>query len=172
MSRRRASTASASSTLVEIPQLGARGGGWVALQFGLMAVILVLGVAGPGWPDSARWWLKGAGALVALGGGVVIASAGRALGSGLTPFPRPLEAGELVEKGPYGVVRHPIYSGGALFLAGISLALSWWALVGTAVLTVVWALKARVEERFLSARYPAYAEYCERTRYRLCPFVY
>ena len=127
---------------------------------------------GPGWPDSARWWLKGAGALIAIGGGVVIASAARALGSGLTPFPRPAEAGELVEHGPYGVVRHPIYSGGILFLAGISLALSWWALVGTAVLAVVWALKARVEERFLEERYPGYADYRRRVRYRLVPFVY
>jgi protein-S-isoprenylcysteine O-methyltransferase Ste14 len=158
--------------LAEIPQLGARGGGWVGLQFALVAAILVLGVAGPGWPDSSRWWLKGTGALIAIGGAVVIASAARALGSGLTPFPRPAEGAELVEDGPYGVVRHPIYSGGILFVAGISLALSWWALVGTAALTAVWALKARVEERLLAARYPAYAEYCERTRYRLCPFVY
>jgi len=30
----------------------------------------------------------------------------------------------------------------------------------------------RKEERFLVARYPGYAGYCERTRYRLVPFVY
>jgi protein-S-isoprenylcysteine O-methyltransferase Ste14 len=158
--------------LAEIPQLGARGGGWVALQLALMAAILVLGVAGPGWPDPARWWLKGAGVLIAIGGGVVIASAARALGSGLTPFPRPAERGELVDRGPYGVVRHPIYSGAILFLAGISLALSWWALVGTAVLVAVWALKARVEERFLEEQYPGYEQYRRRVRYRLVPFVY
>jgi protein-S-isoprenylcysteine O-methyltransferase Ste14 len=29
-----------------------------------------------------------------------------------------------------------------------------------------------VEERFLRARYPGYAEYAARTRYRLFPFVY
>jgi len=37
---------------------------------------------------------------------------------------------------------------------------------------VVWALKASVEERFLTDRYPAYSDYCSRTRYRLVPFVY
>jgi protein-S-isoprenylcysteine O-methyltransferase Ste14 len=158
--------------LAEIPQLGARGGGWVALQFGLILVILALGVAGPGWPDSARWWLRGAGALVAICGGVVVTSAARLLGSSLTPFPRPAEGAALVEQGPYGVVRHPIYSGGLLFVAGVSLALSWWALAGTAVLAVVWGLKARVEERFLEERYPAYADYRARTRYRLVPYVY
>ena len=168
----KASTACASSILVEVPQLGTRGGGWVVLQFALIGAILVLGVAGPSWPDSARWWLKGAGALIAIGGGIVIASSARALGTGLTPFPRPTEDAELVDGGPYGVVRHPIYAGGILFLAGISLALSPWALAGTGALTVVWALKAGIEERFLDAKYPGYRDYRRRVRYRLCPFVY
>ena len=98
--------------------------------------------------------------------------AGRALGAGFTPFPKPADEGQLVEDGPYRVVRHPVYSGGILFAAGIALALSPWALVLTAVLAAVWALKARVEERFLAPRYPGYAEYCTRTRYRLVPYVY
>ena len=142
------------------------------LQFTLIALIFVLGVAGPGWPSSAHWPLKGLGVLIAIGGAVVIAKAGWALGSGLTPFPRPSEAGELVETGPYAVVRHPVYSGGILVFVGISLALSPWALIGTAALAVLWALKSRIEERFLLARYPAYAGYCRRTPYRLVPFVY
>ena len=158
--------------MVEVPSLGARGGGWVALQFVLFAAILVLGVAGPGWPDSARWWLKGVGVLLVFGGAFVFVSATRALGSGLTPFPRPADAAELVESGPYAIIRHPIYSGGILFFAGISLALSPGALAGTAALVVLFALKSRVEERFLVARYPVYDEYCARTRYRLVPFVY
>ena len=137
-----------------------------------MVAILVLGVAGPGWSDVARWWLKGAGVLLVFAGAFVIAKAARALGSGLTPFPKPADGGELVEDGPYAVVRHPVYAGGMLVFAGISLALSPWALAGTAALAVVWGLKARVEERFLAARYPAYADYCTRTRYRLVPFVY
>jgi protein-S-isoprenylcysteine O-methyltransferase Ste14 len=137
-----------------------------------MAAILVAGVVGPAWPDGARWWLKGAGVLLVFAGAVVVAMAGRALGSGLTPFPKPAEGAELVDSGPYAVVRHPVYSGGILFGAGISLALSPWALAVTAALAVVWALKARVEERFLSDRYPAYADYCTRTQFRLVPFVY
>lgn len=158
--------------MAEVPALGARGGGWVALQFVLLAAILALGVLGPGWPDGARWWLKGAGVLLALAGAVVVAKAGRALGSGFTPFPKPAEDGQLVDSGPFAVVRHPVYSGGLLFVAGISVALSPWALVATGALALVWALKARVEERFLRDRYPAYADYCTRTRFRLVPFVY
>jgi protein-S-isoprenylcysteine O-methyltransferase Ste14 len=158
--------------LVELPSLGARGGGWVGLQFALLAAILALGLAAPGWPEGARWWLKGAGVLLVFAGALVIVKGSRTLGSGLTPFPRPAEGATLVESGPYAVVRHPIYTGGILFAAGISLALSPWALVATAALALVWALKARVEERFLADRYPGYDDYCRRTRYRLAPYVY
>lgn len=156
----------------EIPQLGARGGGWVALQFVLVAAILGLGLLAPGWPDGARWWLKGAAALLVVSGVLVIARAGRALGAGFTPFPRPAEGAELADSGPYAVVRHPVYSGGLLIAAGLSLALSPWALVATGALALVWAMKASVEERFLRERYPGYEAYCERTRYRLVPYVY
>jgi protein-S-isoprenylcysteine O-methyltransferase Ste14 len=158
--------------LPEIPSLGGRGGGWVVLQFVLIAAIVGIGLLAPGWPDGARWWLKGAGVLLVFAGALVIVKAARALGSGLTPFPRPAAGGELVEEGPYAVVRHPVYSGGILVAAGISLALSPWALLATAVLAVIWALKASVEERFLAERYPAYAGYRERTRHRLIPYVY
>jgi protein-S-isoprenylcysteine O-methyltransferase Ste14 len=158
--------------LVELPRLGARGGGWVVLQFALLAAILVLGLVGPDWPDGARWWLRGVGVLLVFAGALIAVSAGRALGSGLTPFPRPPVEGEFVESGAYAVVRHPIYSGGILFAAGISLALSPWALVATAALAILWALKARVEERFLLARHPTYLDYRRRVRYHLVPFLY
>lgn len=158
--------------MVELPRLGTRGGGWVAIQLVLMAAVVVVGLLAPGWPDGARWPLKAVAIALVVAGGLVLVAAGRALGSGLTQFPRPPSEGALVEAGPYGVVRHPIYSGGILIAAGISIALSPWALVVTAVLAVFWALKASVEETFLLAHYPGYAGYCERTRYRLVPYVY
>ena len=142
------------------------------LQFALLAAILGVGLLGPAWPDAARWWLKGAGVLLVFAGALVVVKAGRALGSGLTPFPKPPASGELVETGPYAVVRHPIYSGGLLFAAGLSLALSPWALVATAALAATWALKAAVEERFLLERDPGYADYRKRVRSRLVPYVY
>jgi protein-S-isoprenylcysteine O-methyltransferase Ste14 len=46
------------------------------------------------------------------------------------------------------------------------------ALVLTPVLSVLWVLKSRVEERHLAALYPGYAAYCGRVRWRLLPFVY
>ena len=158
------------SHLSNVPRLGERGGGWVVLQFALMAAIIVAGVVGPVWP--ARWLLVVVGILVALAGAAVAVSAGRAHGGSLTPFPRPNPGATLVESGPYRVVRHPIYSGGTLFFAGVSLALSPAALAVTGVLAIVWALKAHVEEQLLLPTHPAYAAYCQRTRSRLIPFVY
>ena len=112
-----------------------------------------------------------AGVALLLAGGALVVWSARVLGTGLTPFPRPPRAGALVTDGPYAVVRHPVYSGALLFFAGLSLALSPLAFAPTALLAVVFALKSRVEERFLLETYPAYAEYRRRTPWRLVPFV-
>lgn len=156
----------------EIPQLGRRGGGWVVIQFALIAVVVLAGVAGPGWPGTASGLRATAGIALAVAGAAVGVLSARALGASLTPFPHPSGEGSFVAHGPYRIVRHPIYLSGLLFLAGVSLWLSPLALAVTAALGVVWALKSRVEERFLLQHYPEYADYCERTTFRLVPFVY
>jgi protein-S-isoprenylcysteine O-methyltransferase Ste14 len=56
----------------------------------------------------------------------------------------------VVDTGPYGLVRHPIYTG--IMLASIATAalrgtLAAW--LGMAVMTLGWYVKARLEERFL-----------------------
>ena len=142
------------------------------LQFVLIAVVVALGLVGPRWPDSLAGALDVLGAALAVSGGVLAVVSARVLGPSLTPYPRPGEPGRFVERGPYRIVRHPIYLGGILFLGGFSLAFSPWALAATVVLAVVWGLKSSVEERFLRDHYPEYVAYCERTRYRLVPFVY
>lgn len=156
----------------EVPQLGERGGGWVVVQFVLIGVIVVAGVVGPAWSTTISALLAAVGILLALTGGAVAILAARVLGRSLTPYPRPASPATFVERGPYRAVRHPIYLGGLLFLTGFSLASSAWALLATLSLAIVWALKIRIEERFLRARFPEYGGYCERTRYRLVPFVY
>jgi protein-S-isoprenylcysteine O-methyltransferase Ste14 len=158
--------------LREIPQLGERGGGWVVLQFALIAVVIVVGVTGPRWPESVSAGLSVASGLAALVGAALALLSARALGPSLTPYPRPRGPASFVERGPYRIVRHPIYLGGILFLGGFSLAFSPWALLATGALVLVWGMKSAVEERFLRARFPEYASYCERTRFRLVPFVY
>ena len=59
----------------------------------------------------------------------------------------------IVERGPYGLVRHPIYTGliAAAFATAIQVG-SAQSLVGAALMSVGFWLKARLEERFLMAR--------------------
>ena len=78
----------------------------------------------------------------------------------------------VVERGPYGLVRHPIYTG--IILAAFALAAqlgSPSSLVGAALMTLGFSIKARLEERFLSAQLgeAAYADYRSRTP-MLIPF--
>jgi protein-S-isoprenylcysteine O-methyltransferase Ste14 len=71
----------------------------------------------------------------------------------------------VVDTGPYGIVRHPIYTG--LTLTGLALALmraTLGAVAGAAVLTLGWYVKARLEERFLREQLGAgpYNDYARR----------
>lgn len=145
----------------------ARGGWWVVAQFALMAVILGLGAVPPIWPD----WVRALGIVVTLAGAALGIWAGRTLGSSLTPFPRPRADGVLVERGPYTIVRHPIYAAGTLFFLGYGLLASIPATVGTLGLATLWHFKARVEERHLAQRFPGYEDYCRRVRRRIVPYV-
>lgn len=116
----------------------------------------------------AATWFVGDGVTrfgwVVAGLGLALAVwAGWTMGSSLSPFPRPPRDAELVDRGPYRHVRHPIYLGGVLFFAGLSLVFSVYGLVPTGVLAAFWLAKARLEERHLAARFPEYAEYRRRT---------
>jgi protein-S-isoprenylcysteine O-methyltransferase Ste14 len=149
-----------------------RGAAWVWLQFAVMAVVVAVGFLPPAWPDGAQGAFAAVGAALVVTGGAIAVWSGRLLGRGFTPYPRPLASGELVDRGPYGVVRHPVYSAGLMIFIGYSLYAGVLALVVTAVLGVVWALKARVEEGFLRDRYEGYEEYARRVHCRLVPFLY
>jgi protein-S-isoprenylcysteine O-methyltransferase Ste14 len=79
----------------------------------------------------------------------------------------------VVTTGPYAVVRHPMYAGALVLMAGVPLALgSWWGLppLGPFTAVIVWRLLD--EERFLEARLAGYAAYRQKTRHRLVPGVW
>ena len=95
-----------------------------------------------------------------------------ALGRQLVPQPTPIEYGELVDRGPYGVVRHPIYTAVLLMIVG-GLARTPSA-TGAAVALASAAFfdrKSAHEERLLEATYPQYGDYAERVRWKLLPGV-
>jgi protein-S-isoprenylcysteine O-methyltransferase Ste14 len=79
----------------------------------------------------------------------------------------------VISTGPYGVVRHPMYAGGAVYLFATPLALgSCWGFVPIVIMFpfLIWRLFD--EERLLSAELPGYADYRKRVRYRMIPRVW
>jgi len=82
------------------------------------------------------------------------------------------EQHELIQSGPYAVVRHPIYSGFLLALLGTALVHGELrGLFGFALAALGWVLKLRTEEAFLSQQFgDAYLDYKQRVK-ALAPFV-
>jgi protein-S-isoprenylcysteine O-methyltransferase Ste14 len=83
------------------------------------------------------------------------------------------EGQHVIDSGPYAVVRHPMYAGALVMIAGIPLALgSWWGLVPAALLVPVLVWRLLREETFLAANLPGYDAYRSRVRDRLVPIVW
>jgi protein-S-isoprenylcysteine O-methyltransferase Ste14 len=82
------------------------------------------------------------------------------------------EARRLVTSGPYALIRHPLYLGEMVAVAGVALQhLSAWSLL---LLGLVWAFqlqRMKYEELVLSKSFPEYEGYMARTA-RLLPGVY
>ena len=154
------------------PSFSARGGWWVVAQVPLLALAVVL----PPWTARADGgfahplqWLG----LALVAGGMLLILAGLvALGRSLTPFPHPREGAQLVTRGVFRLVRHPIYTG--LLVGAFGWALAWLSVAGVAcwaVVAVFFDCKARREERWLRSRLPEYAAYEGRVR-RFIPGIY
>ncbi len=154
---------------------GTRGEWYVVVQIGLFALVAVGPTTLPGLPEWDPAFLL-LGSLVGLalmfaGAGLAVAGLLR-LGPNLTALPYPKDCSELVRSGAYAIVRHPIYSG--LIVASFGLGLwrhGWLTLVWALVLFVFFDIKSRVEERWLSEKFPDYAEYRTRVK-KLIPWVY
>jgi len=79
----------------------------------------------------------------------------------------------LSDKGLYGVIRHPYYSGLLLLLFGIPPALgSAWGLLFSLALAVGIVIRLLDEEHLLTEELQGYLDYCSRVRYRLIPKVW
>jgi protein-S-isoprenylcysteine O-methyltransferase Ste14 len=80
---------------------------------------------------------------------------------------------KVISTGPYRWVRHPMYSGGlSMWLAAPFALGTYVALPVYALLIPVFILRLLNEEKMLQRELEGYTEYCNRTRYRLAPFVW
>ena len=80
---------------------------------------------------------------------------------------------EVVEAGPYRIVRHPGYSGTLIAGLGFPLALSsLWALLPLLLVIGVTVLRTRLEDETLAQELPGYDEFMAQTRYRLLPGIW
>lgn len=81
-------------------------------------------------------------------------------------------AHHIVDTGPYGLVRHPIYTGLLVaILATMAAKGTVWGIAGAALLTIGIVMKAKLEERFLRDELgTAYDDYARRVP-MLVPFA-
>jgi protein-S-isoprenylcysteine O-methyltransferase Ste14 len=80
---------------------------------------------------------------------------------------------KVIDTGVYGIVRHPMYAGGALFVVGLPLWLESYAATVLASLPIALLfVRIFIEEQFLKRELNSYDAYMRRVRYRLIPFLW
>jgi protein-S-isoprenylcysteine O-methyltransferase Ste14 len=139
----------------------------------LLAAFIVLAIRthhlGGDFPGGALGWVGVAACAVGIGFATwARLCLGRGWGMPMTVRATPM----LVRRGPYRVVRHPIYSGLLLAIIGSSLATGPGLLVAAIAGGAYFIASLRVEEADMAAAFPdEYREYAGHTK-RLIPFVY
>ncbi len=126
------------------------------------------------WSDSVPWAAQAAGfVLLALG------LAGWAWPMSVNRFfsaqvrYQPERGHRVIDRGPYAIVRHPGYVALLLLQVASPLALgSYLSAIPTAIMALFVLLRVRLEDRFLHANLPGYAEYASRVGYRLLPGIW
>ncbi len=83
------------------------------------------------------------------------------------------EGQTVVDTGLYGIVRHPMYMATVLLFLMVPLVLgSWYALIAFAFYPLIIIVRLTDEEDLLTRELPGYAEYKQKVKYRIIPFVW
>jgi len=79
----------------------------------------------------------------------------------------------VITTGPYAIVRHPLYFGALLYIAGTSLVLgSWWGLAMVPILAPLLVIRIGIEEKTLRMGLEGYDDYARQVRRRLVPLIW
>jgi len=80
---------------------------------------------------------------------------------------------KVISTGLYSFVRHPMYIGVIIMYVPTPIALgSYWGLIPMATIPLALIFRILNEEKILCKDLPGYKEYCQKTRYRLIPFIW
>ena len=80
---------------------------------------------------------------------------------------------KVVDRGLYGVIRHPMYTATIILFMSIPLILgSWVSFFVFLIYPVLIAFRAVNEEKFLVKELHGYSEYMNKVKYRLIPFIW
>ncbi|MFL6861788.1 MAG: methyltransferase family protein [Allosphingosinicella sp.] len=132
--------------------------GFAATGFGAIRPVLA--------PGSAAALLEGALVALLMAGAVgLFTAASRTMGANWSLAARVREDHQLCTQGVFGRLRHPIYTGMGLFLAGLAIGVGHEAnlVVGLPLFLIGTAIRVREEERLLRDRFGgAYDSYAAR----------
>jgi protein-S-isoprenylcysteine O-methyltransferase Ste14 len=79
----------------------------------------------------------------------------------------------VISSGLYGIMRHPMYLGGALLLLGAPLLLgSTYGLATGLLMVVILVIRSIGEEEMLRRELEGYDQYMQEVRWRLIPFIF
>jgi protein-S-isoprenylcysteine O-methyltransferase Ste14 len=122
-------------------------------------------------PATADWQMIGAAVVVA---GVAVAVWARfTLGKNWSATVTVKQEHELVRRGPYSVVRHPIYSGFLLAILGTAIYQGELkALLALVLASVTWKIKSLHEEAFMETEFGAQYTQYKREVKSLVPWIW
>ncbi len=136
----------------------------VAVQFGSLVFILL----------TASWSQFPAWVFVALLAAAILAAwamISMKIGN-FNVVPSPVEQGNLVTRGPYRLIRHPMYA--SILLTTIPMVVaqfSTWKLAAIIILVISLVVKLWYEEKLLVKHFSGYEKYCKGS-WRILPWIW
>ena len=80
---------------------------------------------------------------------------------------------KVISTGLYSIVRHPMYLATLTLFLSMPLVLgSWWAVIPFLFYIPIIVVRILDEERFLIVELDGYADYCQRVKWRIVPFIW